>query len=191
MKQALLIIDVQNDYFAHGKMTLHQPEAALERINRLEEKFLAENQLIIYIQHIKYDEKADFFGLGTQGAELHPKLKIDKNSIIIEKHFPNSFLETNLLEILQADHIGQVVITGMMTHMCVDSTTRAACELGFQPILISDATATKDLKLGDKKVSAEEVQVSFLSALKTFAKLIGTVEFLKYENDDKFQSMIQ
>lgn len=76
---------------------------------------------------------------------------MQEQSIIIEKHFPNSFLETELLRTLEKLEIEQLVICGMMTQMCVDSTTRAAKELGFQPVLISDATATKDLIFEEKK----------------------------------------
>ena len=178
MKQALLIIDVQNDYFSGGKMPLYQPEHALAKINQLEKQFLNENQPIIYIQHIKHTENADFFEHETFGAMLHENLKINEQSIIIEKHFPNSFLETQLLEFLQKRSIEQLVIAGMMTHMCVDSTTRAARELGFQPILIADATATRDLIYDHETVSAEKVQISFLSALQNFAQVQTTSEFL-------------
>jgi nicotinamidase-related amidase len=179
MKQALLIIDVQNDYFSGGKNELHEPEKALLKVNQLEEKFLSEQKTIIYIQHIKHQINADFFEAGTIGSELHPKLKVQKNSLIIEKHFPNSFLDTDLEKILGNLEIDQLVICGMMTQMCVDSTTRAARELDFHPILIADATATKDLIFEDEKVLAENVQLSFLSALQNFAQVISTNQFLK------------
>ena len=61
MKQALIIIDVQNDYFKNGKMELDHPEKALENINRLENKFIELNLPIIYIQHINYRKNATFF----------------------------------------------------------------------------------------------------------------------------------
>lgn len=178
MKQALLVIDVQNDYFPGGKMALHQPEQALAQVNQLENYFISKNLPVIYIQHIKHAENADFFGAGTIGAELHPELKTDAQSIIIEKHFPNSFLETTLAATLRELSVEQLVICGMMTHMCVDSTTRAAREMGYQPILIADATATKDLTFGGKTAAATDVQTSFLAALQNFAEVKTTAEFL-------------
>ena len=178
MKQALLIIDVQNDYFAGGKMALYQPEQALTQVNQLEDYFISQNLPVIYIQHIKHVANADFFGAGTTGAELHPELKTDDQSIVIEKHFPNSFLETTLEATLRELSIEQLVICGMMTHMCVDSTTRAARELGYQPILIADATATKDFTFDGKTTAAPEVQTSFLAALQNFAEVKTTAEFL-------------
>lgn len=177
MKQALIIIDVQNDYFKNGKMELDHPEKALENINRLENKFIELNLPIIYIQHINYRKNATFFSHNTPGVKLHDRLKSKENSIIIEKHFPNSFKGTSLLETLQSLNVEQVVITGMMTHMCVDSTTRAASELNYNPILIPDATSTRNLHLFDKEVSAKNVQLSFLSALQNFAQVETVKEF--------------
>ncbi|MCT0055567.1 cysteine hydrolase [Lactococcus lactis subsp. lactis] len=179
MKQALIIIDVQNDYFKKGKMELEHPEESLEKINRLEEKFLKLKLPIIYIQHINYKNNATFFIPNTKGVEFHDGLKVKGHSIIIEKHFPNSFKETKLLEKLKELEIEQLVISGMMTHMCIDSTTRAASELGYQPILISDATATRNLFYLDEEVSAAQVQISYLSALQNFATVETSKEFLR------------
>ncbi len=178
MKQALLIIDVQKDYFKNGKMELAHPEKALVEINKLEDKFLKLKLPIIYIQHINHKVNATFFTPNTLGVELHERLRISSDSIIIEKHFPNSFKETTLLDVLQMLKIEQVVITGMMTHMCIDSTTRAASELGYKPILISDATSTKNLMYLEGEVPAKQVQLSYLSGLQNFAFLETSREFL-------------
>jgi nicotinamidase-related amidase len=178
MKQALVIIDVQNDYFPKGKMALHEPEKALAAIQKLEAYFNKNKLPIIYIQHIKEGPQADFFGRNTTGAALHSGLAADKHSIIIEKHYPNSFLDTSLQSALTKLAVEQVVITGMMTHMCVDSTTRASAELGFQSILIADATATKTLTFAETSVSAQAVETAFLSALTNFADILTTDEFL-------------
>lgn len=178
MRQGLLIIDVQNDYFKGGKMTLAQPEKALHQINRLEEHFLANHLPIIYIQHLKNNSNADFFGIGTTGSLLQPALNNQPTSVIIEKHYPNSFYQTNLQQTLTELGVTQLVITGMMTHMCVDSTTRASQELGYQPILIADTTATKNLIYDGLEVSAANVQSAFLSALQPFAQVMTTQHFL-------------
>lgn len=186
MKQALIIIDVQNDYFKNGKMELSHPKKALEKINRLEEKFIELKLPIIYIQHINYRENASFFSHNTSGVKLHEKLKVNENSIVIEKQFPNSFKDTMLLGTLQSLNVEQVVITGMMTHMCVDSTTRAASELNYNPILISDATSTRSLNIFGEKVSAKYVQLSFLASLKNFARVETIKDFLINNNSIRF-----
>lgn len=177
MKQALLVIDVQNDYFKNGKMELVNPELALQQTNLLEDHFIQNNLPIIYIQHIS-PSTASFFQEHTVGVELHPQLKVSATSLIIEKHFPNSFWETNLQALLQQHQIEQLVITGMMTHMCIDAGTRAAKELGYQPIVIADATATRDLEYEGKIVKAEDVQTAFLSALSFFTTVQTTAAFL-------------
>lgn len=179
MKQALIVVDVQNDYFTGGKMPLSLPERALSQINKLEEHFLKNQLPIIYIQHIKDDPQAPFFGRGTKGAQLHSDLKVDSSSIIIEKQYPNSFLQTNLAQLLQSLQVQQVVVTGMMTHMCIDSTTRASAERGYQPILISDATTTRKLKVQEREVLADEVQGAFIAALQNFAQVLTTKDYLR------------
>lgn len=130
-KQALIIIDIQNDYFKGGNMELFQPESALDNVLKLEERFKKDNQPIIYIQHINEDPNASFFVKDTEGVELRKELNPSEKDDIIIKHYPNSFLETNLQNKLKELDVEQLVICGMMTHMCVDSTTRAAAELGF------------------------------------------------------------
>ena len=177
MKNALLVIDVQNDYFQDGKMELVNSNLALERINKLEEHFLQRNRPIIYIKHIN-PSSSSFFQENTIGVELHNDLKIQETSLVIEKKFPNSFLETNLQKLLKQYDIEQLVITGMMTHMCIDSTTRAAKELGYKITLVADATATRNLQYNNRIVKAIDVQTAFLSALSSFSKLQNTEDFL-------------
>lgn len=106
-------------------------------------------------------------------------MAVKKDALIIEKHFPNSFYQTDLEAKLRELNVEQLVITGMMTHMCVDSTTRAAAELGFQPILIGDATATRDLEVAEKKVAAADVQTAFLAALTSFAEVKPAADYLQ------------
>lgn len=178
-KQALIIIDIQNDYFKGGNMELFQPESALDNVLKLEERFKKDNQPIIYIQHINEDPNASFFVKDTEGVELRKELNPSEKDDIIIKHYPNSFLETNLQNKLKELDVELLVICGMMTHMCVDSTTRAAAELGYQPILIEDATATRSLEYGQNKVDAEQVQTSFIAALQAFAQVESTNTFLK------------
>lgn len=179
-KTALLVIDVQNDYFPAGKMALFEPEQALENIQRLEKSFHRAQAPIIYIQHIAASCEAPFFVAGTHGVKLHVDLAINASSIIVEKQFPNSFFQTDLKEILDQLRIEQVIITGMMTHMCVDATSRAAAEYGYKPIVIADATATKDLQYAGCIVSAQDVQTAYLSAFQMFAQIQTTEKYLSY-----------
>jgi nicotinamidase-related amidase len=98
---------------------------------------------------------------------------------VFRKNFPNSFRETPLLDHLRGVKISQLVIAGMMTHMCVDTTTRAAADLGFACSLAHDACATRPLAFGGVQVTAEQVQVSYLAGLNgLFAKVLPAAELL-------------
>ena len=91
---------------------------------------------------------------------------------LVIKHHPNSFRETNLLDLLRARNIERLVMTGMMTHLCVDATARAAADLGFQVIVVEDACATRDLKYGDTTIPADHVHKAFLAALKSYGRVM-------------------
>ena len=118
MKEALLIIDVQNDYFENGKMELKNPLKALENIKKLLAKFRNEKKEIIFIKHIAIREEAGFFLKDTYGSEIHEAIMPLASEKIVVKNYPNSFFNTELDEYLKEKNIENLVITGMMTHMC-------------------------------------------------------------------------
>ncbi len=180
MNKALIIIDIQNDYFQGGNCELVNPiEASLKAKELLE--YFRENQMpVFHIQHINLRKGATYFLPNTKGVEIHENVKPLENEIIIQKNFPNSFLETNLEVELEKLSVNELVICGMMSHMCIDSTTRAAFDLGFDCIVAHDACTTKDLVFLDKKVNASEVHNSFMSALGTiFAKVLDVKSIIK------------
>lgn len=180
---ALLIIDVQNDYFKGGKMALVGAEEAGKKTQQVLEYFRKNNLPVINIKHIATNEGADFFLPDTKGAEINSIVEPKNGEKVIVKHYPNSFRDTELLEYLQSKGIKNLVITGMMTDVCVESTTRAAFDLGFSNTIISDATATRDRELFGKIVKAEEIQRSFLAGISTlgnlYARVITTADLLK------------
>jgi len=167
MRKGLIIIDIQNDYFEGGKMTVDNSEKASLNANKILNYFRENNMPIIHIQHISTREDATFFLKSTKGVEIHKNVEPKKNEKIIEKHFPNAFRETELLNYLKDKGITDLVICGMMTHMCI-ATTRAGKDLGFNIQLISDACATRDLEINGEIVNANEVQKSFLASLNYF-----------------------
>lgn len=180
--KALLIIDVQNDYFPNGKLELFGSLEAAEKIKKVIDKFHTEKMPVIYIQHIAKNENATFFIEGTNGTDFFEGIEPVADDIIIEKHFPNSFKETPLKGICENKRIDTLVIVGMMTHMCVDTTTRAAKDLGFNCIVIGDCCATKDLIYKEKIVQAKDIQQSFLAALNgTFAQVIDSNDYLRLD----------
>lgn len=176
MKKALIIIDIQNDYFDQGTMTLVGSDTACRNAGLLLERFRTDSLPVIYIQHIATRPDAAFFLPNTKGAEIHETIIPLENEKVIVKHYPNSFRETVLSEYLNEKQISDLVICGMMTHMCVDATTRAAKDLGFNISVIGDACATKDLEYNGKVVKSNEVQNSFLAALNYFYSTVQTTE---------------
>ena len=179
MTTALILIDIQNDYFNNGKMTLVGPDIASENAKLLLERFRTDSLLIIHIQHIATSPTATFFLPNTTGVEIHENVRSLGQEKIIIKHYPNSFRETELLDYLKSKNITNLVICGMMTHMCIDATVRAAKDFGFNIVLIGDACATRDLEINGKIVRSEEVQKSFLAALNySYATVKTTKQYL-------------
>lgn len=174
MKTALIIIDLQNDYFPGGSNPLPGAEDAARNANLLLNDFRTKGLPVIHIQHIATRPTATFFLPGTVGAEIHASVKPLEDEKVIVKHTPNSFQGTGLLEQLRVWEVDKLVICGMMTHMCVDSTTRAAKDFGFNCILIGDACATKALQFEGHTVPASEVQASLLAALSYYYSTVKT-----------------
>lgn len=181
MDLALLLIDLQNDYFPGGKMELHQSEAAGQVAGRLLAFFREHRWPVIQMQHLSIRPGATFFIPQTWGAEIHACVRPQDNELIIQKHFPNSFRETPLLPSLQQLGIKRLVIAGMMTHMCVDATARAAVDLGYECRIAQDGCATRDLKLNDQVVAAPEVHTAFLAALNGAYGRVATADTLMAE----------
>jgi nicotinamidase-related amidase len=178
MKTALLIIDIQNDYFPGGKYTLVKPLEAAHRAYMILQCFREQGSYHVHIQHVSQEPDATFFISGDRGTDIHDSVAHFEGEPIVYKHEPNAFLNTNLLEILRSWEIERVIVTGMMTHMCVDATARAASDLGFQVIIAEDACATRDLKYGDTIIPADMVHKAFLAALKSYGKVMKSEEII-------------
>jgi len=179
MKQALLIIDVQNDYFEGGKSELYNPVEALNNIEKILRHFRGINLPVIHVQHINIREGASFFLPNTDGACIHKNLMPQESEYLVIKNMPNSFFDTNLLDIIKDNAITNLIICGMMSHMCVDTTTRACKDYGISVTLIDDACATKSLIWNGKIISAETVHDVFMASLNgMFATVMKTGDFL-------------
>lgn len=180
MKKALLIIDVQNDYFPGGKAELVGAEKALAQVGQVLEEFRVKKLPIIHVQHINTKEGATFFLPDSEGAEIHKCLTPKEGENVVVKNFPNSFYKTSLLEILEKLEIEELIVCGMMTHMCIDTTVRAAKDYGISITLLHDGCATKDLSFQEKEIPASQVQAAYMAGLSgMFAQVISTKEFLK------------
>lgn len=178
MKTALLIVDIQKDYFPGGRHPLVNPLEAAKNAHMLLQCFREHGGHHVHIQHVSRKPNATFFIPGDRGTDIHDSVAHFEGEPIVYKHTPNAFLGSNLLELLRGWGIERVVICGMMTHMCVDATARAASDLGFQVLVAEDACATRDLTYGGTTIPAEHVHKAFLAALKSYGRVMKSEAIL-------------
>ncbi|GAB4419335.1 MAG: cysteine hydrolase family protein [Anaerolineales bacterium] len=174
MRTALLLIDIQNDYFPGGKMELEGPVEAAQKAAELLQCFRDHAMPTVHIQHVSLSPDATFFISGDRGTDIHEITVHYEGEPLVQKHYPNAFRETNLQEMLREWEIERVIVTGMMTHMCVDATARAAADYGFQIIVVEDACATRALTYGETLIPAAHVHKAFLAALKSYGQVMTT-----------------
>jgi nicotinamidase-related amidase len=172
MRTALIILDIQKDHFPGGKLPLVNPLEAAKNAHMLLQCFREHGGHHVHIQHISREQDATYFISGDRGTDIHDSAAHFEGEPIVYKHTPNAFLNTNLLDLLKGWGVERVVICGMMTHLDVDATVRAASELGFQVMIAEDACATHDLTFGGTTIPADQVHKATLAALKSYGKVM-------------------
>ena len=171
--EALLVIDIQNDYFPGGAMELEGADAAAAKAAAALARFREQGLPVIHVRHLSVRPGATFFLPDTPGAEIHVSVRPKPGETVIEKNFPNSFRSTNLQAQLEGSKVKNLVVAGMMTHLCVDATVRQAADLGYKLTLLADACATRTQKFAGETVPARQVHAAFLAALSGFyAKVV-------------------
>lgn len=180
MRKALLLIDIQNDYFPGGKMDLIGMDEACGNASSILEDFRKKELPVFHVKHLSLRPGSSFFLPGTEGAGINEGVAPASGELVIEKHYPNAFRETALLEKLKEQGIEELVVCGAMTHMCIDATVRAAFDLGFKCVLIEDACATRNLQHREIAVKSWKVHAAFLAALESvYAKVMRAEEYLE------------
>ncbi len=178
-QRALVLIDLQNDYFPGGKWTLNGMEAAAGNAARVLEAARAAGDLVVHVRHEFPSDEAPFFTPGSTGAQIHPLVQPGDGEPVVLKQHVNSFRETDLKAILDRHGVTEVVVAGAMSHMCVDAGVRAASDLGYQCIVVHDACATRDQEFRGIVAPAAEVHAAFMAALQFgYAKVVSTAELL-------------
>ena len=140
MKSALLIIDVQQA-LCTGEWAAFDINPVVDRINELAAKARSAGAPVLFIQH---EETQGALQLGSKGWQLYERLAVNPNDIRIRKSASDSFHETELHALLQARGVGELVVCGLQSEFCVDSTVRRALSLGFPVVLVSNAHSTMD-----------------------------------------------
>ncbi|MBU3015154.1 cysteine hydrolase [Poseidonibacter lekithochrous] len=179
---ALIIVDLQNDYFPTfqtAKWKLDKTEDATFNALKILKQCREQNIKVIHVHHEFEAPDAPFFQPNTEGAKIHESLKPLNDEIQVLKHNVNSFKDTKLKEILDDSNIKNVIIVGAMSHICIDSITRAASDFGYNCFVAHDACATHDLEFKGVKVDAASVHAAYMYALEfAFAKVQTTDEII-------------
>lgn len=162
MSRALLVIDVQNEYFT-GALPITHPVGHLGQILRVMDAAAKKIPTVVIQHHFPQPDKP-FFQKGTPGWELHPEVAGRPCDLLVEKTLPGSFTNTSLEAWLRKQGITTVTIAGYMTHMCCDTTAREAVHRGFNVEFLRDATGTLALTNSAGSVTAEELHRSILCA---------------------------
>lgn len=179
-QQALIVVDIQNDYFSNGKWPLSGVEAAADNAVKIIAGARSAGDLVVFIRHEFTTDDAPFFTPGSEGAQLHPKMQNRSDEPVVLKHHVNSFQETELAALLEQYGIKDLTIVGSMSHMCVEAVTRAASDMGYGVTVIHDACATRDLEFNGVTVPAAYVHATSMAAMGTaYASVVSTEEFLR------------
>ena len=163
-RAALLMIDVQREYFAEGgPLLIPDGPMVLARLRDLLEDYREANMPIVHVRH-EEAAGAPVFAADGKLIETMPEVVPRHIEPVVTKHSPGAFTDTELRAVLTQQGARTVVIAGFMTHMCCDTTARQAQERGMNVIFLTDGTATRNLTLGDRTVGYLDVQAATLAA---------------------------
>lgn len=180
MTTALLLIDLQNDYFPGGAFPLVEPDAAVRVAARVLDAQRAANAPVVHVRHVWEGPDATFMRPGTDGIETHAAVTPAEGETVVSKNFPNSFHETDLHETLNSLGVDELVVVGMMSSMCVDATVRAAADLGYRVTVVHDGCAAPDLTFGDTEIPGAQVHAAIMAALGSMvATVVSADELLR------------
>jgi len=170
-KTALLVIDVQNFYW--GTET---HEEYIAKLSKVIESARSRGLFVIYVKHVWGDNPED------STFDIREEIKPLENDPIVIKRTPGSFFNTNLEELLKSRQIENVIITGMKTNHCCDTTTREASARGYNTMIIKQGVRTFDLEgIDGQMIPRETVQYVTLSILQGFAQCISFKDYMKLE----------
>ncbi|MDV2080969.1 cysteine hydrolase family protein [Marinobacter xestospongiae] len=163
-QSALVIIDAQNTY-RQGVMKLESIEPALAECRVLLERFRAAGRPVFHVQHDSGPGSP--FDLQQEIGQIADPVAPVGDEVVITKHFPNAFVQTDLEDQLKQAGIDQLIVVGFMSHMCVNATARGAFSLGFRATVVGAATATRALpsRLSGEAVAAAQIHEAALAAL--------------------------
>jgi nicotinamidase-related amidase len=180
-KRALIVIDVQNEYF-DGALPITHPsrDESLANITKAMDAARAAGVPVVVVEHEDTEADSPIFRPGTHEQELRPEVAEREADHHVVKRLPGSFTGTDLGEFLEAQGVDRVSIAGYMTHMCVDTTAREAAHRGLEVEILDDATGTLSLENHGYAAEGEELHRATLVAQgQFFADVLSTDAWLE------------
>ncbi len=177
--RTIIVVDLQNEYLPSGKLPLVGIEQAAANAAKVIGAARSKGEKIFHVRHEARSADAPFFVPGSNGVEINPVVQPAEGEPVVVKNYPNSFRETGLKGMLDAEGVKDVVIVGAMSHMCIAATGRAAADFGYNTMIVHDACATRDVEFGGVTVPAAQVHAANMAALAFgYGRVVGTNEYL-------------
>ena len=176
---ALILVDIQNDYFADGRW----PVAKMDEVTANAAKLLADARSkgmpVFHVRHEIPSDQAPFFRPGSEGAQIHALVAPEGDEPVFLKNKPNSFRGTELKAALDDAGVTDTVICGAMSQMCIDATARAAADFGYAVTVVEDACGAKEQSFGGVDVPAAQVHAAIMAPLgMSYGKVVDTETYL-------------
>jgi nicotinamidase-related amidase len=177
MTTAMLVIDVQDEYLSGGLPIVYPPaDEALARIGEAMDAAAEHGLPIVLVRHTEPDPSGGLFVAGTPAWQLSDVVTARRHDVVVDKSLPGSFTGTGLEAWLADREVDEVVITGWMTHMCVDTTARQALHLGLGVTVLGDATGTIDVSDDLPAALVHRVELGVLGD--GFARVTRTADWI-------------
>ncbi len=178
-KRALIVVDLQNEYEAGGKLPLEKLDEAVANAKRILSAARDREELIVHIRHETPGSDDAPFAVGTSGTDIIAAVAPIERETTLTKHYPNAFRDTGLKVLLDEAGVEEVIVLGAMSHMCIDATARAAFDFGYAVTVVGDACATRALSIDGVEVPAAHVHAAFMAALAfAYGQVVSTTDVL-------------
>jgi nicotinamidase-related amidase len=164
---ALIVIDIQNDYFSEGAFPLWNSDQILEKIESAIMSAKARGIPVVLVQHVADSKKgiAPFFNEGSQGVEIHPRIRaVAEDAPIVVKHYADSFHLTSLESLLSQLGVNELWICGMMTQNCVTHTAISKSAETYKVSILADCCTTVSEMLHGIALNAVSTRLALTSA---------------------------
>lgn len=177
-QRALLVIDVQNEYFAGGALPVTDPPGTLPHILESMDAAAAAGVPVVVVRHTEAPGEGAF-DQGTAGWQLRPEIAERPHDHFVDKRLPGSFTGTDLEAFLRERNVDTVAVAGYMTQMCCDTTARQASHLGFTVEFLSDATGTLGTENEAGKIDGATLHQAVLVTQQSgFSKVLPSEEWI-------------